>query len=73
VVERLLSGFEALMAADRFTLLAMTDRHALPAGGFAQEHRDPFDRMLVAQALIEDAILITEDPALHALGVRSLW
>lgn len=72
-VERLLSGFEALMAADRFTLLAMTHRHALLAGGFAHEHRDPFDRMLAAQALIEDAILVTDDPALRAFGARSLW
>lgn len=41
--------------------------------GFAQAHRDPFDRMLAAQALIEDAILVTNDGALDAFGIRTLW
>lgn len=72
-VERLLSGFGSLLEADRFTLLPMTHAHALLAGGFAQAHRDPFDRMLAAQALIEDATLVTNDGALHAFGIRTLW
>jgi PIN domain nuclease of toxin-antitoxin system len=72
-VERLLSDFAALMAADHFTLLPMSHAHALLAGSFAQAHRDPFDRMLAAQALIEDAQLVTNDAALDAFGVRCVW
>ena len=72
-VERLLSGFASLMETDGFVLLPMTHAHALLAGSFAQAHRDPFDRMLAAQALIEDATLVTNDSALDAFGLRTLW
>jgi PIN domain nuclease of toxin-antitoxin system len=37
------------------------------------EHRDPFDRMLAAQALLESFTLISADTALDAFGVRRLW
>ncbi len=72
-VDRLLAGFEAIMSADRFTLLPMRHAHALLAGGFAHEHRDPFDRMLAAQALIEDAMLVTDDAMLLTFGARTMW
>jgi PIN domain nuclease of toxin-antitoxin system len=36
-------------------------------------HRDPFDRLLVAQALSERIPIVTRDPALAAYGVASLW
>ena len=36
-------------------------------------HRDPFDRMLIAQAQIEDAVLLTADPAMAAYDVRTAW
>jgi PIN domain nuclease of toxin-antitoxin system len=35
--------------------------------------RDPFDRMLAAQALIEDVALVTNDPAFGAFGVKVVW
>jgi PIN domain nuclease of toxin-antitoxin system len=38
-----------------------------------REHRDPFDRLLVAQALSERIPVVTRDPALAAYGVASLW
>lgn len=72
-VERLLANFEAIMAADKFTLLAMSHSHALLAGSFVHDHRDPFDRMLAAQALIEGATLITDDAALRGFGASTLW
>jgi PIN domain nuclease of toxin-antitoxin system len=72
-VERLLSNFEALMSADNFVLLPMSHPHALLAGSLAHEHRDPFNRMLAAQALIEDATLVTDDSALRTFGARTLW
>jgi PIN domain nuclease of toxin-antitoxin system len=72
-VERLLFHFEALMSADHFVLLPMSHPHVLLAGSLAHEHRDPFDRMLAAQALIEDATLVTNDSTLRTLGARTLW
>ncbi len=39
----------------------------------ANDHRDPFDRMIVSQAICEDLILISADSALDAYGVSRLW
>jgi len=44
-----------------FTFLPIVLRHALAAAALPQHHRDPFDRMLIAQALDEGLILITSD------------
>lgn len=51
------------------TVLPISIEHALLAGSLAWSHRDPFDRLLVAQATIEDATLVTVDRALVNLPV----
>lgn len=38
-----------------------------------EHHRDPFDRMLICQAIHDGLIILTPDPAIHAYPVRSLW
>lgn len=53
-----------LMQADRFRPLALSFQHGQRAGGYAMAHRDPFDRMLAAQAEIDDIPLATRDDAL---------
>ena len=72
-VQRLLSDFDALLAADGFTHLPITHQHALLAGSFDLAHRDPFDRMLAAQALIENAVLLSNDPELRVFAVATHW
>lgn len=53
--------------------LPITAAHALAAGAMTWEHRDPFDRLLVAQALIENVVLVTTDEAIAAVpGLRLL-
>jgi PIN domain nuclease of toxin-antitoxin system len=53
--------------------LSVTTAHALVAGTLAWPHRDPFDRLLVAQALLEPAVLATHEPVmLQAPGVRTM-
>lgn len=70
----LLLGYEEHLARLGATELAITSRHALNAGGLNWNHRDPFDRMLAAQAMIESATLVTADAAFADLaGVRLLW
>ena len=44
-----------------FTPLAISSEHAITAGRLPMIHRDPFDRMLIAQALCEDLTLVTRD------------
>ncbi|PTL58383.1 type II toxin-antitoxin system VapC family toxin [Paraconexibacter algicola] len=53
--------------------LPITLRHAAKVGDLPDHHRDPFDRLLVAQALTEDAILLSRVPALHAYGAAIAW
>lgn len=47
--------------------------HAQLAGELPLHHRDPFDRMLVAQALAETLTIVTKDPQFGAYGVKTLW
>ena len=46
---------------------------ALLAGSYPQPHRDPFDRMLVAQASLEKLTVVSCDPALQQFDVALLW
>lgn len=56
------------------TRLPLAEDHALLAGSLDWTHRDPFDRMLAAQAMIESMTLITDDEVLRGFpGVRTLW
>jgi PIN domain nuclease of toxin-antitoxin system len=66
-----LDGSLATLGAD---LLAVSGRHAIRAGQLSWDHRDPFDRMLAAQALAEDAALVSADRAFISLpGLNLLW
>ena len=51
----------------------ITHEHALAAGELPFHHRDPFDRMLVAQARLEGMTLLTTDPAIGRYDVESLY
>lgn len=53
--------------------LAINHAHAARAGAYPQAHRDPFDRLLAAQAEIEDLTLVSRDRALRQFGVDLLW
>jgi PIN domain nuclease of toxin-antitoxin system len=61
------------LAADNFTPLAVTLEHARVAGFLPGRHRDPFDRMLAAQAQVEALPLVTADPVFADFSVRVLW
>jgi PIN domain nuclease of toxin-antitoxin system len=53
--------------------LPISLEHALRAGRLTAEHKDPFDRMLAAQAIHEDLALISNDEQLDIFGVRREW
>jgi PIN domain nuclease of toxin-antitoxin system len=63
----------AEIAANEFEELPITPRHAERAGGLALHHRDPFDRMLVAQAQTEDLRIVSRDAIFGRYGVEMLW
>ncbi|MBY0329661.1 MAG: type II toxin-antitoxin system VapC family toxin [Acetobacteraceae bacterium] len=56
-----------------FRELPIALAHAEAAGRLPRHHRDPFDRMLVAQALVEGLPLVSADNALDAFGVERIW
>jgi PIN domain nuclease of toxin-antitoxin system len=56
-----------------FEKLPITLAHAETAAGLPRHHGDPFDRMLAAQALLEDLVLVTHDRSLEPYGVTILW
>jgi PIN domain nuclease of toxin-antitoxin system len=62
----------AEIEANGFAELAITTRHAHSAGALPRHHDDPFDRMLIAQAQMEDLIVITHDPRFRRYSVQLL-
>ena len=60
------------IAANGFEELPMKAVHAWTAASLPQHHNDPFDRMLVAQALTEGLVLVTRDEGLTRYGVPVL-
>jgi len=55
-----------------FELLPIAATHAEHAGGLPRHHNDPFDRLIIAQAVLEGLILGTRDPAMRSYGVATL-
>jgi PIN domain nuclease of toxin-antitoxin system len=69
----LLADFSGILVRAGFEELPITTKHAVLAGTLPGPHRDPFDRMLAAQALCESLEVVTADDAIGVLGARCLW
>lgn len=69
----LLGEFVDQVRLQGFDLLAISADHAIRAGLLPGTHRDPFDRMLAAQAQAEDLTLISNETLFDGYGVRRLW
>jgi PIN domain nuclease of toxin-antitoxin system len=63
---------EAAMTANRFLPLAVTIPHALAVQSLPDIHRDPFDRILIAQAKHEGFRLVSRDPNVPRYGVAHI-
>lgn len=72
-VERLERDFVNAINDAGYTALAIDTESALRAGRLASAHRDPFDRMIAAQALALDIPVLSPDPQFEGLGVRRIW
>jgi len=68
-----IAQFNELIGLDNFEHLPITYLHALRAGSYAADHRDPFDRMLAAQSTLENLPLITCDSAFATFGNQVVW
>jgi PIN domain nuclease of toxin-antitoxin system len=61
------------LEAAGIALLDVTFRQAILAGRFTSAHRDPFDRLIAAQARAEDMPVVTSDAAFATFGVKVIW
>lgn len=71
--EKLERDFLDVMNDAGYTLLSVDVATALRAGRLAAEHRDPFDRMLAAQALALDIPVLSPDSLFDPFGARRMW
>lgn len=71
--EKLEREYLDVMADAGYTLLDLDTASALRAGRMTAEHRDPFDRMIAAQALGHDVPVLSPDAQLDQFGVRRIW
>jgi PIN domain nuclease of toxin-antitoxin system len=65
--------FEAKIRHAGYKALSVSCQHAESAASFSQEHKDPFDRILAAQSVSEDLILISNDKVMDTFGVLRIW
>ncbi len=72
-VASIVGDLGAVMADQGFTDLPISLHHAQVAGTLPGVHRDPFDRILVAQALLEKLLLVSNEQQFDAFGVSRLW
>lgn len=63
----------AQLQLNRITLLPIELQHAFEVSRMALHHRDPFDRIIIAQAQVEDLDVVSADAMFDAYPVRRLW
>jgi len=63
----------AVLAEQRIRPLEISHSHALATADLPPLHRDPFDRLLAAQARMEKLVIVSSDPVFGRYGVRTVW
>ena len=72
-VAAIVADLDGVLSDQSFIGLSISIRHGQAAGALPGPHRDPFDRMLIAQAMLDDLTLVSNEQAFDAYGVRRLW
>ena len=69
----IVNNLSSLLQKARIKVLSITMTHALAAGALPGPHRDPFDRMLIAQGQIEQIPIVTSDRKFKKYSVNLIW
>lgn len=69
----LAQNFEEIIAEQGFGELPISVRHARRAGDMNIAHKDPFDRLLIAQAQAEDRVLVSNEALFDEFAIKRLW
>ena len=64
---------ERQIDVNNFRILHIQPKHAAAVSVMPLHHRDPFDRLIVAQAMVEEIAIVSNDDALDAYGITRLW
>ena len=70
---RILDDFEGLISAGGFRSLETSTRHVIQSGALPLHHKDPFDRLLIAQALDLNIPILSCDDIFDRYGVKRIW
>ena len=65
--------FVSLIELNGFDILPITTIHSLEVSQLPFFHRDPFDRMLVAQALVDELVVVTKDDWIKLYSIKAIW
>ncbi len=68
-----LANFDTHVITLGFAPLTVTAAHMVRGAGIEAPHKDPFDRILAGQALVENLVIVTADEALACLGAAVVW
>src|SRR5262249_59275243 len=69
----LAADFSGLIEREGFQPLAISSEHGIRTGLLPGPHKDPFDRMLIAQAQAENIPVISNEASFESYGVRCIW
>lgn len=69
----LIQDFVIQLARQHIEILDVTADHGIRAGSLPGPHKDPFDRMMIAQALAENIPILSNDRALDGYGANRVW
>jgi PIN domain nuclease of toxin-antitoxin system len=72
-VSNLLDDFEGKVAAGGYRIVETSSRQAIRSGTLPLHHKDPFDRLLIAQAIDLDVPIISRDEIFDLYGVKRIW
>lgn len=72
-VAAIVGDLDRIIAEQRFIGLPVSIRHGQVGGTLPGPHRDPFDRMLIAQAMVDGLLLVSNEQIFDAYGIGRLW
>lgn len=72
-VAAIVADLDAAIASQRFIGLPVSVRHGQAGGALPGPHRDPFDRMLIAQAMVDRLVLVSNEAIFDAYGIGRFW
>jgi PIN domain nuclease of toxin-antitoxin system len=72
-VPDLVKNFQERIQQEGFVELPISIEHAVRAGALPGSHKDPFDRVLIAQSQVEGAAMVTRDGLFRKYAVQCIW